>query len=221
MNREGQFVVGPSRPSTLSTLVDREVYSQSSMNSHRCVRPISLDMGISWMMSRMALTTAFLYSKPPSSRRLADRKLRRERCLLGNLRHSARMACTTMTLNSSPISRMKLPICFIRRSTLASAPVFRSVVMAYVATLRFTSVIKFSRSELHTITAVGYWLEMLLSVRAAAKRRVGLEELRNTCRTVIAGVNCWGVTFLMLQMLRAASNSTRSFLWRRQDSTYS
>ncbi|KOX75644.1 Synaptotagmin-1 [Melipona quadrifasciata] len=42
-------------------------------------------------------------------------------------------ACTTTTLNSSEISDTKVAICFIRRSTELSAPVFNKVVIANVA----------------------------------------------------------------------------------------
>src|SRR5260221_13000597 len=47
-----------------------------------------------------------------------------EACFVGNLRQSERIASTMMTLNSSEISLMKLVICFIKRSTDASLPVY-------------------------------------------------------------------------------------------------
>ncbi|KAG7272285.1 hypothetical protein CRUP_018583 [Coryphaenoides rupestris] len=62
------------------------------------------------------------------------------------------------TLNSSEISDTKEEICFMRRSTLLSLPVFSSVVMASVAMLRFESVIRFSRSRLHAVTADGCFI---------------------------------------------------------------
>ena len=56
----------------------------------------------------------------------------------------------TTILNSSLISDINEVICFIKRSTDDSLPVFKSVVMASVAMLRFESVIKDSMSRLHT-----------------------------------------------------------------------
>ena len=68
------------------------------------------------------------------------------------------IACTTTILNSSEISDMKVEICFIRRSTEVSLPVFSRVVMARVAMLRFTSVMRFSRSRLQAVTAAGCFM---------------------------------------------------------------
>ena len=68
------------------------------------------------------------------------------------------MAWTTTILNSSEISDMKEEICFMRRSTLLSFPVLSSVVIASVAILRFTSVIRFSRSRLQAVTAAGCFM---------------------------------------------------------------
>ncbi len=58
---------------------------------------------------------------------LVDKNMRRTRYLAGYRRHSSWMAFTTTTLNSSVISLMKVAICFIRRSTLLSLPVFSRV----------------------------------------------------------------------------------------------
>lgn len=55
--------------------------------------------------------------------------------------------------------------------------------MASVAILRFTSVIKFSRSKLHTITDCGCMMATLFNVRTAANLKVGRGELKNNCRT--------------------------------------
>ena len=44
----------------------------------------------------------------------------------------------------------------------------------------------------------------------------GLEELSMSCSTVTAGVSSRVLTSLMLQMARAASTMTMSFLWRKQ-----
>lgn len=44
------------------------------------------------------------------------------------------------------------------RSTLLSLPVLSSVVMASVAMLRLESVIRFSRSKLHAVTADGCFM---------------------------------------------------------------
>lgn len=73
----------------------------------------------------------------------------------GNFKHNDLMASTTTILNSSAISDMKLVICFIKRSTLDSFPVFKSVVIASVAMLLFWSEIKLSISMLQFVTAIG------------------------------------------------------------------
>ena len=76
------------------------------------------------MMVIMVPTIALLYSNPPSSRSMEERNVMRMWCLRGNFTHTERMASTTMVLNSSDISDMKLLICFMSRSTLASLPVW-------------------------------------------------------------------------------------------------
>ena len=53
-------------------------------------------------------------------------------------------------------------------STDPSEPVLRRVVMARVAMERFTSWIKFSRSRLQAVTALGCVIATLLRVRTAA-----------------------------------------------------
>lgn len=63
-----------------------------------------------------------------------------------------------VTLNSSEISETNEEICFMSRSTLLSLPVLSRVVMASVAMLRFESVIRFSRSKLHAVTADGCFM---------------------------------------------------------------
>lgn len=62
------------------------------------------------------------------------------------------------TLNSSEISETNEEICFMSLSTLLSLPVLSRVVMASVAMLRFESVIRFSRSKLHAVTADGCFI---------------------------------------------------------------
>ena len=57
---------------------------------------------------------------------------------------------------------------------------FSKVVIASVAILLFTSVIKFSRSRLQTITDWGCIMATLFKVRTAANRRVGLGELKKS-----------------------------------------
>ena len=58
------------------------------------------------------------------------------------------------------------------------------VVMARVAMLRLLSEMRFSRSTLHEVTASGWIMAIRLRVLTAAKRMVGLEEVRNICNTV-------------------------------------
>lgn len=65
MYLEGWGVRGPSLPSKCRILVANTVCSQSSMNSHKWARPVSLLSGFSSMMLMMQSTMARLYSKPP------------------------------------------------------------------------------------------------------------------------------------------------------------
>mmetsp|Transcript_6058 Transcript_6058/g.24080 ORF Transcript_6058/g.24080 Transcript_6058/m.24080 type:complete len:212 (-) Transcript_6058:1627-2262(-) len=186
------------------------------MNSHRWPRPASLVSGISPMRVMIVSTMAFLYSKPPSSRRMLLRKFIRTRCFCGNFRHNSRTASTTTILNSSWMSLMKLVICLSSLSTLDSLPVLSSVVMASVAMERFWSEMSDSMSMLQLVTASGCVMAMRLSVRTAAKRSTGLELLRKSCSTVTAGASSREVTSRMLTIARAASKMTISPLWRRQ-----
>jgi len=134
-----------------------------------------------------------------------ERKDMSTRCFCGNLRHMARIASTTTILNSSAISDMKEVICFISRSTPDSEPVLSSVVIASVAIERFESLISPSMSMLHGVTASGWTIATLLSVRTAAKRSVGLGEQRKSCSTVTAGASSRCVTPEREQMAVAAS----------------
>uniref|UniRef100_A0A0A9ESU3 Uncharacterized protein n=1 Tax=Arundo donax TaxID=35708 RepID=A0A0A9ESU3_ARUDO len=65
------------------------------------------------------------------------KKFINERYFRGNFKHKDLIASTTTILNSSAMSDIKLVICFIKRSTLDSLPVFSSVVIARVAMLLF------------------------------------------------------------------------------------
>mmetsp|Transcript_22058 Transcript_22058/g.55297 ORF Transcript_22058/g.55297 Transcript_22058/m.55297 type:complete len:225 (-) Transcript_22058:837-1511(-) len=214
----GADVLGPLSPTRCRIWVERKVNSQSSMNSHRCPSPLSTASGISPMSTRIVSTIDRLNSKPPSSRSTLERKFMRMRCFWGYLRQSARIASTTMTLNSSAMSDMKEPICFMRRSTELSLPVLSSVVMASVAMLRLLSAIMFSRSTLQVVTVRGNAIATLLSARTAAKRSVGFGEERKSWRTVMAGVSSLCVTSGIWQMALAASKMTISERWRRHDS---
>lgn len=78
------------------------------------------------------------------------------------------LTSTTTILNSSEISLRKEEMDFMRRSTEPSEPVLRRVVMASVAMERFTSWIRFSRSRLQAVTALGCAIATLLRVRTAA-----------------------------------------------------
>ena len=57
-------------------------------------------------------------------------------------------------------------------------------MIASVAILRLTSVMRFSRSKLHVVTDMGCVMATLFNVRTAANLRVGRGELRNSCNTV-------------------------------------
>merc|ERR1719376_1745149 len=124
----------------------------------------------------MQSTIAFLYAKPPSSLSMEERWVIMTECLWGYFWHNSLMARTTTTLNSSLISLMNEAICFINRSTLDSLPVLSKVVMASVAMLLFTSVIKFSRSKLQVVTADGCFMATLFKVLTPAYLNDGLGE---------------------------------------------
>uniref|UniRef100_A0A2P2MU99 Coatomer subunit gamma n=1 Tax=Rhizophora mucronata TaxID=61149 RepID=A0A2P2MU99_RHIMU len=71
-------------------------------------------------------------------------------------------------------------------------------------------------SMLQLVTAIGCVMATLFKVRTAANLSIGLEELKNSWRTVIAGVNSRLVTPLSSVIALAASKITISALWRRQ-----
>ena len=77
--------------------------------------------------------------------------------------------------------------------------------MARVAMERLESLMRPSMSMLHGITASGCIIATLLSVRTAAKRRVGLGEQRKSWRTVTAGASSRWVTPESEQIAVAAS----------------
>ena len=56
--------------------------------------------------------------------------------------------------------------------------------MARVAILLLLSEMRFSRSTLQEVTASGWIMAIRLSVFTAAKRMVGLDDVKNICRTV-------------------------------------
>lgn len=60
---------------------------------------------------------------------------------------------------------------------------FKSAVMANIATFRFGSVIKFSKSTLHGETQVGCVMASRLKARTAANFNVGFDEPRKNCNT--------------------------------------
>lgn len=98
-----------------------------------------------------------------------------------------------LTLNSSEISETKDEICFMSRSTLLSLPVFSSVVMAKVAMLRLESVIRFSRSRLHAVTADGCFIATWLAESARAKRHLGRVQGGNAAgaaKYLVEGPDC-------------------------------
>mmetsp|Transcript_32897 Transcript_32897/g.53732 ORF Transcript_32897/g.53732 Transcript_32897/m.53732 type:complete len:218 (-) Transcript_32897:138-791(-) len=120
------------------------------------------------------------------------------------------MASITTILNSSAMSVINVPICFIRRSMLNSLPVFRSVVMARVAMLRFGSETSDSMSTLHVVTARGCVVATLFSSRMAANRSTGLCDVKYSCSTRMAGVRSLALVTFRVQMPLAASNTTIS-----------
>lgn len=69
MYLDGWGVRGPSLPSRCRIFVANTVCSQSSMNSHKWAKPVSLLSGFSSIMLMMQSTMARLYSKPPCRER--------------------------------------------------------------------------------------------------------------------------------------------------------
>lgn len=98
------------------------------------------------------------------------------------------------------ISAIKDMICLSSLSIDDSLPVFKSVVIASVAIDRLWSEIRPSISMLQEFSAAGCNIATLLSARIAAKRSVGLEDERKSCRTVIAGCNSRDVTWFKLMI---------------------
>ena len=92
------------------------------------------------------------------------------------------------------MSAMKDAICFSNLSIDDSLPVFKSVVIASVAIERLLSDIRPSISRLQEVNAAGCNIATLLSARIAANLRMGLEDERKSCSTVMAGCNSRGVT---------------------------
>ena len=147
------------------------------------------------------------------------RKVNMPACLLGNLRHSVRIASTIVILNSSVMSDMNVDICFIRRSTLPSFPVFRSVVIAKVAIERLEFEIRDSMSGLQVVMAEGFVEAIEWRIRTAANLVTGRGEERNICKVWMAWVISPSVTSCMSQINFAASKLTISLLCRSQPSS--
>ncbi len=122
-------------------------------------------------------------------------------------------------LNSSVISDMKPEICFIRRSTLASLPVLRRVVIANVAIERLLLEMRSSMSGLQTLTAWGLNEATLWRMRRAANLVTARGEVRKSWRTLTAWETSASVTSRMSQIALAASKLTISLLCRSQPSS--
>merc|ERR1719498_2085330 len=104
------------------------------------------------------------------------------RCFAGYFIHNSLIALTTTTLNSSPISPMKVEICFISLSTLPSLPVLSKVVIANVAIDLLLSDTNDSMSSLHLATLTGCLTATSLSVLIAANLKEGLgDETNSSC----------------------------------------
>jgi hypothetical protein len=73
---------------------------------------------------------------------------------------------------------------------------------------RLLSLMSASMSMLQLVTAMGWVIATLFSVRSAAKRRTGLLLDRNSCSTVMAGASSRALTSRRLQIARAASKMT-------------
>lgn len=110
--------------------------------------------------------------------------------------------------------------------------------MAYVATLRLESEMRFSRSTLQVATLLGCVRARVARVRVAANRKDDLGEDKNSCKTRSMYQKCgtinqersvmhvpamgfvsWAaVTCFISQIARAASRFTMSLLCRSQPS---
>mmetsp|Transcript_7821 Transcript_7821/g.32909 ORF Transcript_7821/g.32909 Transcript_7821/m.32909 type:complete len:273 (+) Transcript_7821:1237-2055(+) len=206
MNLWAHLVLGPSSPRRWRMRQARSVYSQSSMNSQRCERASSLALGISLTMARIVSTTLLLYTNWPSSRSDLERKFRRTVFLRGYLKQRPFTASATLHLKSSEISIMKLLSVLRCDSTLLSTPVFRSMLMASVATLRFESETSISRSCWQLVTGAF----TLFRMRRAETRAVDLvlfESIEVSIVTAVATAE-GGTMSSSEQRALAASNFT-------------
>mmetsp|Transcript_9520 Transcript_9520/g.27146 ORF Transcript_9520/g.27146 Transcript_9520/m.27146 type:complete len:209 (-) Transcript_9520:1110-1736(-) len=205
MYRAGAEVEGPNSPRRCKICVESIVNSQSSMNSHKWSKELSVVSGTVRIKETIELTMLRLKSNPPSSRRKLDKKPTKTRCLDGYVKQSFCKLRTTVILYSSAISVRKALICFNRRSMEFSLPVLRSVVIASVAIERLESPISASRSSLHLDTTRGCVLATAANVRIAENRTAGFGELKKSCKTEMAGLRSCGSMLGRLQMARAAS----------------
>eukprot|EP00834_Sanchytrium_tribonematis_P003568 NODE_141_length_15967_cov_0.946118.p10 type:complete len:112 gc:universal NODE_141_length_15967_cov_0.946118:6459-6794(+) len=103
----GLSLDGPSIPKTCNILTLKVVYSQSSMNSHRCWRAVDLHSGMFLNKSKIASTIDFLYWKFPSSLNTFAKNANKVGYFFGNLMLNDLTASTTMILNSSVMSFKK------------------------------------------------------------------------------------------------------------------
>ncbi|KAH3660245.1 hypothetical protein OGAPHI_007450 [Ogataea philodendri] len=149
------------------------------MNSHNISKASSLDLGMNLMISKMASIIEFLKLNPPSSLNTSFKKFNIDLCLSGNFNDRVLMASITMILNSSEMSSMNPLIVLTNLSTFSEFPVFNRVVIAYVDTDLFESLIKDSSSRLHTMIFSGLFIAILLRILTAAKRVTVLGTLSN------------------------------------------
>jgi len=85
------------------------------------------------------------------------------------------------------MSAIKVAICFRRRSTEDSFPVLSRVVIASVAMDRLWSEMRPSISMLQQVTEEGCDSATFLRARIEAKRSVGFEDDKKSCKTETAG----------------------------------
>ena len=124
---DGDDVDTPAVPIKCKICTINSLNSQSSMNSHKCKRDVSLVSGIVAINSTILSTILFLNSTPPSSLKNAAKKFTIDLCFAGYFMHNSRIALTTTILNSSPISVINDEICFINLSIELSFPVIKKI----------------------------------------------------------------------------------------------
>ena len=216
MYRAGAGVVGPSSPSKCKICVDSMVNSQSSMNSHRCNKLLSVDSGTARINEMMELTMLRLNSKPPSSRKKLLRNPTKTRCLAGYVRQSFCRRADDGNLVLVRNFRQK------GRNLLEQAfnGIFRSRLEQRCNGECRNGAVGITNQSFQIFIALGDGTGVAVgNGRQGAnggKARAGLgARLKNSCSVQMAGFKSCASAPGRWQMARAASYTTNSDLCRK------